>query len=88
MNKNSRIWKIYVRKNIVNNKCYVGQTKQYDWRTRLYQENSGNKQIISYAISKYGVDKFKDSIIDLAYSQEEADEKRKILDKIFQFSRS
>ena len=84
MNKNSRIWKIYVRKNIVNNKCYVGQTKQYDWRNRLYQENRpGNKQIISYAISKYGVDKFKDSIIDLAYSQEEADEKEKFWIKFF-----
>ena len=70
-----REWKIYKRTNLVNGKVYIGQTKQRNWLDRIYQENyPSNKQVITYAVLKYGIDNFKNEIIeDKLYSQDDAD---------------
>lgn len=70
-----REWKIYKRTNLVNGKVYIGQTKQRNWLDRIYQENyPSNKQVITYAVLKYGTDNFKNEIIeDKLYSQDDAD---------------
>ena len=70
-----REWKIYKRTNLVNGKVYIGQTKQRNWLDRIYQENRpSNKQVITYAVLKYGIDNFKNEIIeDKLYSQDDAD---------------
>lgn len=55
MVEEKREWKIHKRQNKINGKIYIGQTKQYNWKTRLQQENIAtrycdNPQVISIAI--------------------------------------
>lgn len=52
---------IYVLKNKINNKCYVGQTtKAFKWRLdRHISASKKNEYKICRAIRKYGIDEFK-----------------------------
>ena len=52
---------IYILKNKINDKCYVGQTTQtfYERMTKhIYALNNGSTQLIHKAIRKYGIDNF------------------------------
>lgn len=64
---------IYILKNKVNNKCYVGQTIQ-KINDRIGQHisgaNNGGKQLINYAIKKYGIKSFEVKTIKCKDDQE------------------
>ena len=63
---------IYVHKNKINGKCYVGQSIN----TKKRWSENGNRYINSNkfytAIKKYGFDNFISEVIDIAYTKEEA----------------
>lgn len=51
---------IYIIRNTINNKIYIGQTRtsvEQRWKEHLRHAQYG-KQIINRAMKKYGVDKF------------------------------
>jgi group I intron endonuclease len=64
---------VYILKNKINNKCYVGQTIQ-KINNRIDQHVSasynGGKQLINYAIKKYGINNFKIETMDCKGGQE------------------
>src|ERR1035437_1707169 len=64
---------IYLLKNNINNKVYVGQT----WRTLKdrWQNGTGYKRCthIDSAIKKYGAEAFYYEILDFAFTQPQAD---------------
>lgn len=66
---------IYLHRNLVNNKIYIGQTRQFPPSKRF--GNSGNNYYKSpyffYAIQKYGWDNFEHIYIEQVTTQEEAD---------------
>ena len=61
---------IYKITNLVNNKAYIGQTKQpieIRWEAHIYaayRENDDNRYYLHRAINKYGLEKFKFEIIE------------------------
>jgi hypothetical protein len=65
---------IYAIVNLANNKCYVGQTKNFDIRMGSHFSKGGKKTYIKRAINKHGQEKFM-SVILLAgiEKQEELD---------------
>lgn len=67
---------IYITKNLINGKQYIGQSKYKDknYKNRNYL---GSGKLIVEAIKKYGKDNFSKIIIDEAYSKEELDTKEK-----------
>lgn len=67
---------IYKRTNLINNKIYIGQTKNKP-ELRWKSENTDKYSDIGKAIQKYGVENFKNEIIDKAYSKEELNQKEK-----------
>lgn len=70
---------IYLIKNKINNKNYIGQTINYEKRIKehLYLRKTKKNMIIDSAINKYGKENFYYNIIDIAYSQEQADNMEK-----------
>lgn len=60
---------IYIRRNIINGKSYVGQS--VDPWGRWYSENY-EKSVLGRAISKYGKDTFDSKVLFWVYSQEAA----------------
>ena len=66
---------IYLHKNLINNKIYIGQTKQFPPSKRF--GNSGNNYYKSpyffHAIQKYGWNNFEHIYIEQVMTQEEAD---------------
>lgn len=51
---------IYIIRNTINNKVYIGQTKvdiQKRWKEHLRHASYGT-QVINRAMNKYGIDKF------------------------------
>lgn len=70
---------IYIIQNTVNLKIYVGQTINPARRWRKHKSVSKlpkghkSKQVISYAIAKYGIDNYTFTIIEEWATQEEAD---------------
>jgi len=67
---------IYKITNLINNKVYVGQTKNIKDRWREHKKNARNKIIkgnmaITKAMIKYGLDNFTFEVIDQAYSVDE-----------------
>lgn len=67
---------IYLIKNKINNKNYIGQTINYEKRIKehLYLRKDRKNMIIDSAINKYGKENFEFKIIDIAYSQNKIDE--------------
>jgi len=49
---------VYILENIINHKCYVGQTVN-SFETRFYQHTKDKRTIICRAINKYGWENFK-----------------------------
>lgn len=66
---------IYMWENTVNGKKYVGQTIRKRLDRREYEHIRSNIRVIDKAIQKYGENKFVRSIIDVAYSLDELNEK-------------
>lgn len=67
---------IYKITNLVNGKLYIGQTIT-SIKTRFSKHCGNEKQLISYAIHKYGVENFRVEEIDRAETREELDEKER-----------
>ena len=69
---------IYVIKNTVNNKVYVGQTVKTmneRWDEHLYNAKpDGREQLIYLAMRKYGVEKFHVELVKMADGTESLDE--------------
>lgn len=67
---------IYLIKSKLNNKCYVGQTIDYQKRMKehIYGRNDNRNSIIDRALKKYGIENFEFNIIDISYDQETADD--------------
>ena len=73
---------IYKITNLVNNKIYIGKTKndylsRYKGHIKLAKSNKESSQPITLAIRKYGEDNFKVECIDTASSIEELNDKEK-----------
>ncbi len=78
---------IYIIRNKINNKLYIGQTTEKGGFGRRYShnlaKNTHNKHLKS-AIKKYGIDNFEiTEEFDIAYSKEELDKLEDIYIKIF-----
>lgn len=70
---------IYAIINVVNNKMYVGQSRQ-GYRKRFIQHlcPKSSCPLLNKAIQKYGKENFRCELLDIAYSQEDANEKEKM----------
>lgn len=69
---------IYLAKNKVNGLLYVGQTKDFDNRIRLYKRRIKNPRAwFERAIAKHGINGFEWSIIDEARNSNELDDKER-----------
>lgn len=73
---------IYLIENMINKKCYVGQTKQRDPQCRWRQHVNDSAKpspvsVLGHAIKKYGPDNFSFSTIDHADSAEELNTKER-----------
>ena len=78
---------IYVIRNKINNKLYIGQTTEKGGFGRRYRynlaKNTHNKHLKS-SIQKYGIENFEiDEEFDIAYSKEELDKLEDLYIKIF-----
>ena len=49
---------LYKITNLINGKCYIGQTKDYDKRMLVHIKYGNNYSLVHKAIKKYGVDSF------------------------------
>ena len=76
---------IYIIKNNMNNKMYIGQTtKDFDKRYNYNLYNSTHNEHLKHSIEKYGIENF--TIIkefDIAYSKEELDALEDMYIKIY-----
>lgn len=70
---------IYLIKCLINDKCYVGQTINYEKRMKehIYGRNARNNSLVDRALKKYGKDYFRFSLLDICTNQVDADEKEK-----------
>ena len=57
---------IYKIKNKINNKIYIGQSKDINnrWKRHLYDARNGSSTLLHAAIRKYGIDNFEFSIVE------------------------
>lgn len=55
---------IYLWRNLVNNKIYVGQTQNFYQRVCQYKRGNDNHRVIGKALLKYGFDNFDISILE------------------------
>lgn len=72
-------YELYGIINKVNNKIYIGQTKQ-GYRKRFIQHlcPKDGSPLLKKAIQKYGKDNFECELLDIAYSKEEINFKEKL----------
>ena len=69
---------IYKITNLINNKVYIGQTKNFEQRKKTHIRDSKNKKfLISRAINKYGVENFLFEIIKECETLEEINSEEK-----------
>jgi len=72
-------FEIYGIVNLDNGKIYIGQTRQgYRKRFQQHKEPSDGSPLLNKAMRKHGADAFECELIDLAETQEEANEKEKL----------
>jgi group I intron endonuclease len=76
-----KIHSLYLIRNLLNNKVYIGQTINIKdrWKNHIYLSNNNSKQYIHRAINKYGLDNFEFIIISSSKTQEDANEAERIL---------
>lgn len=66
---------IYLWKNLINGKLYVGQTQNFYQRAKQYQRGREKNRIIGKAINKYGFDNFDISILEKDIPLDKLDER-------------
>lgn len=66
---------IYITTNIIDGKRYIGQRKFDSKGHTAWQNYLGSGTHLKRAVKKYGEDKFKRDIVDIAYTKEELDKK-------------
>ena len=73
------MYEIYGIINLVNNKIYIGQTKQ-GYKRRFIQHlcPRDGSPLLRNAVKKYGKQNFECELIDIAESQDEVNEKEKM----------
>lgn len=64
---------IYITTNLINGRMYIGKHKSEKYDSSYY----GSGKILLYAIKKYGIENFSNSILDTAECLEELNEKEK-----------
>ena len=69
INREKYVGFIYLTKNLINGKMYIGQ------HTKFYKEYLGSGVHLNNSIRKYGKENFQRKIIDIAKDQNELDEK-------------
>lgn len=76
-------YEIYAIINTINNKIYIGQTKQ-GYRKRFIQHlcPKDGSPLLNNAIKKYGKENFECELLDIVYSQKEANIKEKLWIKV------
>lgn len=74
--KNKHTHFIYLYENIINEKCYVGQTNKMQTRDRAHArgDDAKDNSIFDVAMLQYGREQFRLTVIDIAYTPEEADQ--------------
>lgn len=65
---------IYCIRNLINTKCYIGQSLWVWSRFAEHKRGEGNK-LVYQAIQKYGIENFSFEVIDTAISLEELNQK-------------
>lgn len=68
---------IYLTKNLINNKKYIGQRKWDNEETISEDNYLGSGKIFKQAIKKYGEENFEKEILCICFSQEELNDKEK-----------
>ena len=68
------IWTIYLIKNILNNKIYVGETTNIEERFKTHCRPSSKCIKLRNAIQKYGKENFTIKKLATAYTREQADQ--------------
>lgn len=77
-------WTIYIHKNLINNKVYVGQTKQIPEKRWNYGYGYKSQPYFYNAIKKYGWQNFEHTILENDISsQEEANKKERYWIKFY-----
>ncbi len=72
------MYKLYIIKNKINNKIYIGQTKlsiNKRWIGHKSKANKGSKLVIHSAMRLHGIENFNVELLDTAISLEEANQK-------------
>jgi group I intron endonuclease len=64
---------IYVIRNVVNNKAYVGQTWNIERRLSQHFSAKGGSLLLAKAIAKYGSENFNASIVATCHTQQQMD---------------
>jgi len=73
-----KMYKLYIIKNKINNKIYIGQTKtsiNKRWIGHKSKANKGSKLVIHSAMRLHGIENFNIELLDTAISLEEANQK-------------
>ena len=70
---------IYITKNLINNKVYVGKKEKNNYDKNYY----GSGTIIKQAIKKYGKENFINKMIDTADTLEELNQKEQCYVKFY-----
>jgi len=76
------MYSLYLVTNLINNKIYIGQTKNFKQRLSQYRSafnRKYNKQLLHKAFVKYGFANFKFEVIAMAKNLEDANEAEKDL---------
>ena len=84
-------FKIYVIRNKVNDKVYIGQTSktiERRWYQHVHSANLYRKMYICRAIRKYGAESFQIVQLDEAYTQKTANAMEKFYIKVYQSYKS
>lgn len=73
------MYEIYSIINLINHKIYIGQTKQ-GYRKRFVQHlcPTDGSPLLRRAVKKYGRENFECELLDIAETQEDANEKEKL----------
>jgi group I intron endonuclease len=76
------MYKLYIIKNKINNKIYIGQTKtsiNKRWIGHKSRANKGSKLVLHSAMRLHGIENFDIELLDTANNLEEANQKEYIL---------
>jgi group I intron endonuclease len=70
---------IYQLRNLINNKCYIGKTRDLKTRIRrhLQEARSGTPRHLYNAINKYGFDKFNVEVLEEGIADEFVDDRER-----------